>query len=296
MKTEKRISKTFIFIILHIILTTSIVVLSKYSFSSAGLSPFYLLFLRYLFSFVILFPVILPTFLATYKHHRFKTSFRRSFVNVSALALWSYAYSHIPLGTATTLTFLVPVFTIIIAEFYLKEKFLLIQKLLVLLSICGVIIVLHPSINEASFYYIITIFATILWAISNISRKVSSNVSDVKTWICYFSIWSLILTFIVALPFFSTIPIKFIPIIAILSILTALANIMSFNAYKKSDASFVQSFDFLRLIFASLADILLFKQSVEFTLILGSFVIIVSSILLIVSEKKKIKNLTRELS
>jgi S-adenosylmethionine uptake transporter len=296
MITNKKISKTFLFIILHILFTTAIVVLSKYSFASTGLNPFYLLFLRYLFSFIILFPIIYSTFLATYKKHNFKVSFQRSFINISALALWSYAYSHIPLSTATTLTFVVPIFTIIIAEFYLKEKFLLSQKTLVLISICGVVIVLHPKINEASFYYLIILIATILWSISNISRKVSSKVSDIKTWMCYFSIWSLVLTFLMALPFFSAIPIRLIPVIVILSILTALANIMSFNAYKKSDASFVQSFDFLRLVFASLADIILFNHSIELSLIIGSCIIIISSILLIVSENKKIKSLARELS
>jgi S-adenosylmethionine uptake transporter len=293
---QKEVKKAFRFIIMHIILLTSIVILSKYSFASAGIHPFFLLFLRYAFSFVILLPIIVPAFLKTYKIHRFKTSFRRSFINISALALWSYAYSHVSLGIATTLTFIVPVFTIVIAEIYLKERFLLIQKILVFVSLIGVFISIRPNLGEGSFYYFIIFIATILWAISNISRKVSSNVSDVKTWICYFSIWSLILTFFLAIPFYSPIPIRLIPVIAVLSILTSFANIMSFNAYKQSRASFVQSFDFLRLIFAGMADIFIFGQSFHFSLVIGSFLIIFSSACLLFIENKNLKLIGRDLN
>ena len=289
MNSEKTLFQGFALIVMQIILATFIVVLSKYSFVNSGISPFFLLFLRHLLSFFLLLPFILPIFLKTYKNHNFFISFRRSFINILALALWTFGYSNIPLSVATTFTFAVPVFTILIAEFYLKEKVTTFHKILLCISTFGIVLAIKPSFSSWNLYYVITIIATILWALSNIVRKIASTKNDFKTWICYYSFWSLILTFLFALPFFSAIPIKLIPIIAFVSVLTAITNFMLFHIYRQHKANFVQSFDFLRLIFVSIADVFVFHQSLSVSIFVGSFFIIISSALFLMKEKREIK-------
>ena len=279
----------FIVIILQIIFATSVIVISKYLFINSGISPFFLLFLRYFFSFILLFPIVFPIFISTYKSHNFGLSFRRAFINILALALWSYGYSHIPLSVASTFNFATPVITILIAEIYLKEKITKLHRFTLFLSIMGIFIALRPNIQEFNVYYIILFLSTILWSFSNITRKIASAKANLTTWMCYYSFWSIILTSIFAIPFFSKIPLQIIPIIIILAIFTSLSNILSFYIYKKSEASFVQSFDFLRLVFVSIADIAIFHNSVSVYIFIGSFLIITSSAFVLFNEKKKIK-------
>jgi drug/metabolite transporter (DMT)-like permease len=288
MQTES-ILKTFILILIQIIVATCIIIISKYSFASSGINPFFLLFLRYFFSFIILLPIILPVFLSTYKEHKFNRSFRRTFVGISALAIWTYCYFHIPLTVATTFTFLIPIITIIIAEFHLRERVTKVHKVLLCSSFVGIVIAIHPAEIKLNIYYLISILACILWAFGNISRKVASSNIKLKVWLCYYSMWSMILTLIFALPFFSKIPLRLLPPLILLAILTATVNIISFEVYKRSNATFVQTFDFLRFVFIVIADVLIFDQQLTILTVVGSFVVIISSSLILFIEKSKHK-------
>ena len=289
MKTETALLTGFFMIVGQIILATGIVVLSKYAFVNSDINPFFFLFLRQFLSVLLLLPFILPVFLKTYKTHNFLVSFQRSAINITALALWSFGYAGIPLSVATTFTFAVPVFTIFIAEFYLKERVTIFHKIVLGISIFGIILALRPSFTSPNIHYVITLLATFLWSISNIVRRISSTKTDFKTWICYYSFWSAILTFLFALPFFSKVPLYLVPIIVIAGILTAITNYLLFNIYKDHEASFVQSFDFLRLVFVSIADVFIFKQSLSLYIFIGSFFIIASSILFLWNEKNKVR-------
>ena len=293
---NKKLAKSIALIIIHIILATLIVVVSKYTFIETEISPFFLLFLRNLVSFIILFPIIFPVFKKTYKTHNYKVSSMRSITGISAIALWSYSYSNIPLSTATTLMFVTPIITLILASFYLKERISATRIIVILLGFLGVLIALRPTFGEKNIFYILILVAAFLWSLSNISRKVSSNTNNVNTWLCYYSLWSLCLTFIFAIPFFAKITLVALPLIIIAGVLTAFTSVMSFNTYKHNDVSLVQSFDFLRLIFASLADIFIFHQTLNSGIFIGSFIIICCVLWLVIRESRKLKSITKESS
>lgn len=281
--------KPFLLILLHIIIATALISISKYTFTNNDINPFLFLFYRNFISFIILIPIIIPVFKATFKTHKYYISFSRSGAGIVAIAIWTYAYSHLALSTATSITFLTPIITLILATKILKEKLSKTRIILIVVSFIGVFIALKPTIEGEWFYYLLIFISTIFWAIGNISRKVASSVHNVKNWISYFSMWSVIFTFIIAIPFIKMPTLNLLPFILIAGILTAFANIMSFNAYKSSDVGIIQTFDFLRLIFASLVDIFVFNQIVTINLFIGSFLIIFSCIFIVYSENKKMQ-------
>jgi S-adenosylmethionine uptake transporter len=288
----------WVLIIIHILISNAIVIISKYVFTSVKINPFVFVFLRNVVAFLILLPVILPVFLKTYKTHNFFLSFFRSFTGILAMSLWSYGYSHIPLSTATTLTFIVPIITLILARFILKEKTSLSRWLIVCLGFAAVVLALRPSFGSSNIYFILIGICTVLWSFANIFRKISSKSGGLKSFLCYYSFWSVILTFIVALPFISLPELKagfsvhslIIPLVMITGVLTAVINIMSFNTYKNNDVGVVQGFDFFRLIFVSIADVFLFNTSIHANLFIGSFLIVVCGIWLVYHESKKLKS------
>lgn len=292
MKHEFKL-KPFILIIIHICIATALISISKYTFKQIDVNPFLFLFYRNAASFIILLPLIVPAFLISFKKHRYHISFMRSGSGVVAIAIWTYAYSHLALSTATMLTFITPILTLLLASRFLKERLSKTRIAVILISFIGVFIAIKPQFQGEWFYYLLVFISCIFWSIGNISRKVASNISNIKNWICYSSIWSVILTFLLALPFIKFPDFNLLPFILIAGILTAFANIMSFNAYKASDVGLIQSFDFLRLIFASLVDVFIFNHKLTVGLFIGSFIIISSCIFIIYSENRKMQKLNK---
>ena len=285
--------RPFLLIILHIFIATSLISISKYTFTKIDINPFLFLFYRNAASFVILLPLIIPVFTASFKIHRYHISFLRSGSGILAITIWTYAYSNLALSTATMLTFITPVITLLLASRILKERLSKTRIVVICISFIGVFIAIKPQFEGEWFYYLLVFISCLFWSIGNISRKMASNINNVKNWICYFSIWSVVLTFFFALPFIKLPDLNLLPFILVAGILTAFANIMSFNAYKASDVGVIQSFDFLRLIFASLVDVFVFHHTLTFSLYIGSFLIISSCVFIIYSENRKIKKLNK---
>jgi S-adenosylmethionine uptake transporter len=280
----------FFLIIIHILFANFIVIISKQAFVSSNIHPLFFLFLRNLLSALILLPIILPVFLQTYKIHKYKASFSRTVPAVMAITIWTYAYSHIPLTHATILTFIIPIITLIFANFLLKEKISTNRVIVILIGLVGVLIAIQPSFNKFNVYYLLVLIATTFWAIANIARKISTQ-NNIKNFLCYYAFWSVICTFLISIPFWEKIPLKVIPLILVAGILTAIVNVMSFNSYKYNDVSLVQSFDFLRLIIVGTADILLFGGELTANLLIGSGVIVLASIWLILHESRGLQKI-----
>lgn len=283
-------------IFLHLLFMNLIIILSKFIFLEEHINPFIFLFLRNLFSFIILLPITFKIFLRTFKSHKYHVSFKRSFAGILAISLWSYAYAYIPLSTATTLTFLVPLITVALARIFFYEKLKVERLVVILISFLAVIYALRPSFGSANIYYIITLIAVVLWSFSNIFRKQSAAAGDIKVFICYYSMWSIILTFLVALPFFYInsavyINYKIIVFAFFCGVLTVLANLLSFNNYKNNEVGVVQSFDFLKLVIMGFADVLIFNSQINPNIFVGSVVIIACSAWMLYHENKKIRSI-----
>jgi drug/metabolite transporter (DMT)-like permease len=82
-----------------------------------------------------------------FKYHVF-----RSLSGGVALALYFYAITHLPLATAVTLNYTSPLFLGLLMTFIFKEKPHLPFVIALLLGFAGVVLLLHPTINQSQWF------------------------------------------------------------------------------------------------------------------------------------------------
>jgi drug/metabolite transporter (DMT)-like permease len=88
----------------------------------------------------------------TFSTPYFKLHLYRSLSGGVALALYFYAITHLPLATAVTLNYTSPMFLGLLMTFVFKEKPHLPLVASLLLGFVGVVILLHPTINQSQWF------------------------------------------------------------------------------------------------------------------------------------------------
>jgi drug/metabolite transporter (DMT)-like permease len=100
----------------------------------------------------------------------------RGFFGTSALYFYFLTIQHMPLGTAVSVQYLSPIFTVIIASVLLKEKFTVLQMLFSLVSFSGVLFIKGFDARVSLFYLGIGILSSVLSSFAyNMIRSLSGK-------------------------------------------------------------------------------------------------------------------------
>ena len=110
------------------------------------LPPLQTQFLRYLFGFVVLLPLLLRAGAAAYRPRSPMGQFVRGAVHTLGLVLWFLALPHIPLADTTAIGFTGPLFIMIGAAWFLREPMHWERWLATAIGFGGVLIVLGPKL------------------------------------------------------------------------------------------------------------------------------------------------------
>lgn len=103
----------------------------------------------------------------------------RSVAAMLALMLWIYALSHLPLATATTLSFTRPLWIIVLAHFILGERVGAVRGAAVCLGFIGVLVMVQPGAStQAPWAQAAAIGASLLFAFSFVSIKAMTSGND----------------------------------------------------------------------------------------------------------------------
>ncbi len=111
------------------------------------LSPMQAQFLRYLFGFLVLLPLVWRHGLAAYRPQHIGAQFVRGGVHTLGLVLWFAALPHIPLADTTAIGFTGPLFIMIGANLFLKEPMRWERWLATAVGFAGVLIVVGPKVS-----------------------------------------------------------------------------------------------------------------------------------------------------
>ncbi len=111
------------------------------------LPPLQTQFLRYLFGFVVLLPLLLRAGAAAYRPRSPMGQFVRGAVHTLGLVLWFLALPHLPLADTTAIGFTGPLFIMIGAAAFLREPMHWERWLATLIGFGGVLIVVGPKLG-----------------------------------------------------------------------------------------------------------------------------------------------------
>jgi drug/metabolite transporter (DMT)-like permease len=124
------------------------------------LDPFQSQFLRYLFGFVVLLPLLWHHGLAAYRPRHMRGQFARGFVHTVGLCLWFLALPRIPLADMTAIGFTGPIFIMIGARVFFGEPMRWERWLATGLGFAGVLIVVGPKLSGSGGWWHLVMLAS----------------------------------------------------------------------------------------------------------------------------------------
>jgi S-adenosylmethionine uptake transporter len=248
---------------------------------NSNLNPTALAFWRFSFSTLILTPFIIKGGLQSIKTSKLPLHVIRGLILALALYLWCYGLSFIPIATVTLMSFTIPLFTLILASLFLREKLSLKHYAASFLGFLGIILTLVPQGITFPLSSLIFLAASILFATLDILNKKLLNQGE-KTlpMLFYSNLFSATTLGFVGYGELLSIQISDWPFLILLGLGANLILYCLLQAFSRAQASFLAPIRYLELFLSSLVGFIFFNENLSIYLILGGLVVIGSSFFL----------------
>ncbi len=275
-----------IFYIFHIIVSVTNDVIMKYLSFSLPFSQ--IVFMRVLLGSLFLIPIIIKENPKYLKTKRLPLHTIRGFLLFVSLSAWAYGLSKSHISVATTMDFTVPIFVLILAPIFLKEKVPIRLWITTLIGFFGILIALNiPSQNFDlnSFTFLISSF---IFAILDIINKKYIIKEPILTMLFYSALIASLFTFIPAMIYWQTPTIHDILILFVLGIGGNLLLYFLLKALSLTKASILAPFRYLEFVISLLTGFLIFNETPTKANILGAMIILPCSLYIIFKNNNKI--------
>jgi len=211
----------------------------------------------------------------------------RSLFHAGGYGLWYTALGSVTLATAAALSFTGPLFVTLGAVLFLGEKVRRARWFAVFVGFLGVLVILRPGIAEIGTGTLVMLASVPLIAGSNLVAKVVAGrdtPAQVVFWQSAF-----------AMAWFTPVGIWFWqPVSAaqwLLALVAGLAGTVAYFfltwSYRLLDISAVQPLMFLGIVWASLADLVIFGNTADAWTFVGAAVVVAASTMLVGKETRK---------
>ena len=280
------VSSKFFSIILMIISGFCFVVMhSAAKYLADEVHIFEVIFLRCALVVVVLFPFIVREGKTSLFTKQPKNQACRIVTNSIAMLLFFYGLTLSPLSLATAVNFTAPVFTVILAIIFLKEKLTPQCLMALFLGFIGVLFILRPdlSFNVGG---MLILLSSLTWAISLIFIKKLTRTDSAVTISLYAGVGMVPATFLVAYPYLEIISTSQLAVIFFIAVSGTLAQTLLNSALKRGDLSFLLPLDFLKLIWSVIIGSVFFGERAPVLLWVGGAFIIGAATLIVVTGKK----------
>ena len=284
--------KGFIFIL--IASATFPIMGTTVKYLTSELHPFQIAFFRCFFGFMIIIPLIIkknPSKILNTK--RYPMHILRGLLGVGAMMAGFTALSMLPLATAVTLGFTRILFLVPLAMLLLGEKPGFLRIFLILLGFLGVIIMIDPSNDNNITYFSasLALLGAFLVSCVKLSVKSLSSSESTLTIQFYYGIISTTALIIPCYLFWTNLNYFQILLMFFAAIVGTIAQMLTIWGLKLGATTVVMPADYTRLIFAGIYGFILFNEIPYLNEIIGSFVIIITTMIILYLDniKKTIK-------
>ncbi len=260
--------------------------------STEGIPVLEIVAARALVSLILSYADIHRKNISAFGEHKYLL-FMRGFVGSVTLVCVYYAITHLPLAEATVLQYLYPVFTAVLALFFLKEHIHWQLIVSIVFSFAGLLLVVRPAIlfgELAQDLSSVAVLAGILGAIGSsiayvLVRKLS-QLEDSSVIIFYFPL--------IALPFSLillgediVIPSAYACLLLLLvGIFTQVGQIGLTKAMQTEAAGRATAFSYLQVVFAALFGWLFFQEIPDAWFVFGAALILIGVLVNVMTKQK----------
>jgi drug/metabolite transporter (DMT)-like permease len=242
-----------------------------------NLSIIMIIFVRCFFGVMLFMPFVLNNGISYFKTSRLRLHVIRIILICGAMFCTYYAYTHLPISIATSISFTKPLIIVFLARIILKEKVLIKHWIAVIFGYLGILVVIRPSIISFSYGVISSIFANVFMSFAILTVKKLNETESRKTLILYNNTVILLFTGLLVLFSEFTITAKDLWLLLAMGITAIFSQYCYISALKIEKPSVLAPFEYTRLIFAIPIGYVLFNESITSWLLIGVIMIIISN-------------------
>ncbi len=231
-------------------------------------------FLRYFFGFLVMVPLFWRDGVASYAPKGVSGQLWRGVVHTAGLLMWFLALPHIPLADVTALGFTGPIFIMIGAVVFLKEKVVLGRWIAAGFGLVGVAIVLGPKLSGGGgIWTLVMLGSSPLFAASFLITKALTRRDRPEVIVMWQAITISLFTLPFALAFWAWPSPTQLAWFAVAGLLGSGGHWALTEAFRLADVSATQPVKFLDLAWAAMLGFLLFGDIPGWTTFAGAAVI-----------------------
>ena len=254
------------------------VMITGIKFAGQRLPVLEILFMRQLFLFIMLTPILAREFPGAFRTKRLKLHFTRCAVSIVAMVTGFTAIVHLPLAEATAISFSRALFATVLAVLILKELVGIRRWGATLVGFLGVLIIVQPSSDGINAYALLAIVSAALVSCNLIMTKKLTTTEKPKTIMAYHAG---LLKIAYAGPCWW---LWVEPTWPEVGLIIGLAGLMSavqyciIRGYRDAEASAAQPLEYVRLLYAAAIGFLVFAEIPTTWTWVGAALIIASSL------------------
>ncbi len=201
---------------------------------------------------------------------------------------WFYGIAHIPLAEVFAIEFTVPLWTAVLAVFFLKERITFPRSIAIISGITGMIIILKPGGEALSPAALAVLAGAFCFSMSHILVKKISLRDTPLCVLFYMTVIQLPMAFIPAASALKIPGPEHMHWIVLVGITALSAHYCIVRAFKHADAVVVVPMDFLRLPLIAVAGFIFYGESIELSLFIGAIIMFAGNYINVRAESGKL--------
>jgi drug/metabolite transporter (DMT)-like permease len=261
--------------------------------NSTVLDPLQMVFLRNAASLLLILPFALRQGVRGLKTSRFPRHTARAMIGLLAMESWFFALLHLPVNTATALSFTAPLFSTLFAVAFLHERIGLLRITALIIGFMGVMVVANPFAETTnSLYMLIVLISAALMAVAGAIVKTLTLTEPSWRIVFYMSLLMSLLSLPFALPVWQTPDLMTLTHTLLIAAFATTAQFCLAQALASEKIIVLVPFEFTRLIFTALMASVVLHESLTPATAVGSVIIIASTVFIAWRENVKKRGLS----
>ncbi|MBO22318.1 MAG: RNA polymerase subunit sigma-54 [Rhodospirillaceae bacterium] len=222
--------------------------------------PFEMAFFRVAFGLIVFIPFFMRSGIGILRTHKFSWHFGRAFLNAASMLSWFTALSLMPVGDATAVSLIGPVFVAILAMIFLGEHVGCMRWFGIVLAVIGGLVVVRPGFTEISSGVWLVLFSAFAVSFSKLIAKILTGHDSPTTIVAYMTLLMTPIMFVPAFFVWQTPTPYQLFFMALIGIFGTVGHLLFVQAYKLADMSLVEPVMFTRMVWAALISLVLFAE------------------------------------
>jgi drug/metabolite transporter (DMT)-like permease len=209
---------------------------------------------------------------------------RRCIGSALGVLLAFYAVAHMPLATAQSLSFVRPLFVVLLAMLLLHEKVGVWRRGALIVGFVGVMVMLRPNELRLDLPAFASLASALLLAYTVVTIKDLSRDHTTLSLVVWMNAATTVLALPLAFSGWRNPGLMDAGVLALLSVAGVIAQTAFTRGLTSGDASFMTLMDYTRLPMAVIAGLIVFHEVLDLWTVLGATIVIASTIFITVRE------------